>query len=80
MANSVKVPVFKDVGNEYPDQFLFLAKATWEAHGITDDQMKKEMLVTSLQECALTWYIKYCIDNPMVALAVLVLVFVAFLQ
>lgn len=30
--------------------------------------MKKETLVTILQECILTWYIKYCIDNPMAAL------------
>lgn len=31
--------------------------------------MKKTMLVTSLQERALTWYIRYCTDNPMATLA-----------
>lgn len=30
-----------------------------------DDQMKKEKLVTTLREHALTLYIKYCTDNLM---------------
>lgn len=30
--------------------------------------MKKETLVTTLQERPLMWYIKYCTDNPMAAL------------
>ena len=34
-----------------------------------DDHMKKEALVTALQETALTWYIKYCTDNLMASLA-----------
>jgi len=40
----------------------------WQAQNITDDQMKKATLVTSLQDHALMWYIKYCTDNPTVAL------------
>ena len=41
----------------------------WEAQGIIDDQMMKETSDTALQESVLTWYIKYCIDNPTIALA-----------
>lgn len=57
--------MFNGVGNEYPNQFLFLAKVMWEAQGIMDDQMKKEILASDSQECALNWYMKYCTDNPM---------------
>ncbi len=69
MENSVRFPVFKGLGNEDPDQFWFVTKAMWEAQGITDDHMKKETLVVSLQEHALTWYIKYYTDNLMAVLA-----------
>ena len=61
--------MFKGVGNEDLDKFWFVAKAVWEAQGIMDDQMKKATLVSAFQDCALTWYIKYCTDNPMSALA-----------
>jgi len=69
MTNSVKLPVFKGVRNEDLDQFWFIAKVVWEAQGIADDQMKKATLVSGLQDNALTWYIKYCTDNPTSALA-----------
>lgn len=50
--------MFKGVGNEDPDQFWFDMKAVWEAQGIMDDEMKKETLVSALQDCTITWYIK----------------------
>lgn len=31
----------------------------WEAHGVTDDNIKKATLVSVLQDHALTWYIKH---------------------
>jgi len=58
MVNFVKLPMFKGVGNEDPDQFWFDMKAVWEAQGIMDDEMKKETLVSALQDCTITWYIK----------------------
>ena len=64
MANSVKLPLFKGLGNEDSGQFWFIVKDVWEAQGITDDHMKKETLATALQDRALTWYIKYSNDNP----------------
>ena len=63
MANAIKLPVFKGVGNEDPDQFSFMIKAVWEAQGVMDDNIKKEMLVSALQDRALTWYIKQSNDN-----------------
>ena len=39
-------------------------KVVLESQGITDDHMKKETLVSVLQDCALTWYIMYSNDNP----------------
>jgi len=48
MANSVKLLVFNDIGNEDPDQFWFIVKDVWEGQGIMDDQMKKDVLVSAL--------------------------------
>ena len=64
MENSVKLPLFKGLGNEDPDQFWFVVKAVWEAQGVTNDHIKKATLVSALQDHALTWYIKYSNDNP----------------
>lgn len=36
---------------------------------IIDDNIKNVHLVTTLEYCALTWYINYCIDNPLATLA-----------
>ena len=60
----MKLPLFKGLGKEDPDQFWFIMKAIWEAQGITDDHMKKETSVSALQDHALTWYIKYFNDDP----------------
>ena len=54
MENLVKLPLFKGLGNEDPDQFWFVMKVVWEAQGIMDDHMKKETLVSALQDCVLT--------------------------
>jgi len=58
MENSVNLPLFKGLGNEHPNQFWFIVKVVWEAQGITNDHLNKATLVSSLQDCALTWYIK----------------------
>lgn len=63
MANPTKILVFKDFGNEDLDEFWFIGKVVWEAQVITDDYIKKETLVSALQEFTLTWHIKYYTDN-----------------
>jgi len=64
MANAIKLSLFKGVGNEDPYQFWFVVKDGWEAQGIVDDNIKKETLVSALQDHTLTWYIKHSNDNP----------------
>jgi len=64
MASSIKLPLFKGLGNEDPDQFWFVVKVVWEVQGVIDDNIKKATLVSALQDHALTWYIKHSSDNP----------------
>ena len=54
MANTVKLLLFKVLGNEDPDQFWFIVRAVWEAQGVIDDHIKKATLFSALQDCALT--------------------------
>jgi len=63
MASTIKIAVFKGVENEDPYQFWFMVKVVWEAQGVTDDNMKKETLLSALQDRALTWYIKISNKN-----------------
>lgn len=63
MANEIKLPVFKGVENEDPDKFWFVVKVVWEAHKATDDNITKATLVSTLQDRALTWYIKHSSDH-----------------
>jgi len=64
MASTVKLPMFKGLGNEDLDQFWFVVSAVWEAQGVIDENINKVTLVSALQDRALTWYIKYSNDNP----------------
>ena len=64
MASAIKLLVFKGVGNEDSDQFWFMVKDVWEAQGVVDDNIKKATLVSALQYCALTWYMKHSNNNP----------------
>jgi len=69
MASVIKLPVFRGVGNEDPDQFWFVVRAVWEAQGVTDDNVKKATLVSVLQDRALAWYIKHSNDRPNAGIA-----------
>jgi len=48
MESAIKFLVFKGVGNEDLDQFWFVIRAVWETQGVTNDNIKKVMLVTAL--------------------------------
>jgi len=69
MSNSIKLPIFKGIGSEDTDQFWFVENDVWTTQQITNDNIKKAQLVTSLQDRALTWYINYCVDHPIAMLA-----------
>ena len=64
MENTIKLPVFKGVGNEDPDQFWFVIRIVWAMQGVIDDNIKKATLVSALQDHALTWYFKHSNENP----------------
>lgn len=41
-----------------------MVRIVWEAQGVTDDNIKKATLVSTLQDRTLTWYIKHSNDHP----------------
>ena len=61
--------IFKGIGSDDPEYLWFVTNVVWIAQQITDDNIKKDQLVTTLQDRALTWYIKYCANNPHASLA-----------
>jgi len=69
MASTIKLHVFRGVGNKDPDQFWFVVRAVWEAHGVMDDNIRKATLVSALQDHGLTWYIKCSNDHPNAGIA-----------
>lgn len=68
MANTMKMVIFKGVGSEDLEKLWFVADVVWIVQQITDDNIKKAQLVTTLQDKVLTWYIKYCEDHPVTTL------------
>jgi len=69
VVSAIKLPVFRGVGNEGPDQFWFVVRAVWKPQGVMNDNIKKATLVSMLQDRALTWYIKNSNDHPNVGIA-----------
>jgi len=61
----MKLPISKGIWSEDTDQFWFVMNVVWMVQQITDDNIKKAWLVTALQDHSLTWYIKYCSNNPL---------------
>lgn len=69
MSNTMKLQIFKGIGRKDTDQFWFVVNVVWTMQQITNDNIKKVQLVTTLQDRVLAWYIKYCSDNPLATLA-----------
>lgn len=55
----MKMFVFKGLGTKDLEQFWFIVDVVWKAQNITKENMKKVQLVTTLQDKALSWYIKF---------------------
>ena len=60
----MKLPTFKGIGEEDPEQHWFLCEAIWTIKGIQDDNTKLVKLATTLRERALTWYMNYTSAIP----------------
>ena len=65
LADDIKFPIFKGMGSEYPEQFWFLCEVVWNAKNITDLDVRTMQLITSFQDRALTWFMKFSsTQNP----------------
>ena len=59
LVDDIKLPIFKGTGSEDPEQFWFLCEAVWNAKNITDLDVRTAQLITSFQDWALTWFMKF---------------------
>ena len=48
MASVIQLLVFKGVGSENPKKLWFVLSSIWNVQQITDDSIKKSILVTTL--------------------------------
>jgi len=65
MASTIQLPIFKGAGSEDLEMFWFVLNSVWNTQQIMDDNIKKAVLVSTLQDRVLTWYMKYSGINPM---------------
>lgn len=63
MGDDIKMPIFRGLGSEDPDQFWFVANALWKERHITKEDVNKAQLIMMLRERALTWYMNYSMTN-----------------
>jgi len=48
MSKTMKLPIFKGMGSEDTKKFWFYVNAVWKVQQITDENIKKAQLVTTL--------------------------------
>jgi hypothetical protein len=58
MADEMRLPIFRGDGSEDPDQHWFLCESIWNIKSITDEDIKRTQFNTTLQDRALSWYMK----------------------
>jgi hypothetical protein len=56
--NTLRLPEFKGIGSEDPEQHLFICETIWTAKNVHDDGTKITQLATTFRGCALVWYMK----------------------
>jgi hypothetical protein len=56
--NTLRLPEFKGVGSEDPEQHLFVCEIVWATKNIQDDVVKIVQLATTFRGRALVWYMK----------------------
>ena len=64
MTSAIQFPVFEGARSKGAEQFWFVVRVVWEAHEVTNDNIKKATLVSALQDRMLKWYKKYSNDHP----------------
>jgi hypothetical protein len=58
MAYEMRLPIFRGDGFEDLDQHCFLCEAAWNIKIVTDEDVKRTQFSTTLQDRALSWYMK----------------------
>lgn len=69
MVSDIQLPVLKGAGNEDLKKFWFLLNSIWNTQQIMDDNIKKAILVSTLQDWVLTWHMNYWGINPTARIA-----------
>jgi hypothetical protein len=59
MGDDMKLPVFKGLGLEDPEQHWFRCEAVWSVKQVIDDDIKMAKLTTMFRDRSLNWFIKY---------------------
>jgi hypothetical protein len=59
MADEMRLLTFRGDGSEDPDQHWFLCEVVWSIKNITDEDVKRAQLSTTLRDRALSWYMKF---------------------
>ena len=57
--DDTKLPFFHGNKTDDPEQYWFLCEAVWTVRQTTNDDVKKGQLATTVQGCALDWYMKF---------------------
>ena len=59
MVNDIKLPIFRGIRLEDPDQHWFLCEVVWSVKKVIDNDIKMAQLTTTFRDKALSWFIKY---------------------
>jgi len=63
MVDEMRLPIFRGYGSEDLDQHWFLCEAIWSIKKVTDKVVKRAQFITTLRDCALSWYMKFVIGS-----------------
>ena len=59
MGDDIKLPIFRGMGTEDPDQHFFLYEAVWNIKQVHIDDIKRVQLTTTFRDRSLTWFMKF---------------------
>ena len=59
MVDDMKLPIFKGIRLQDPEQHWFLCEAIWHVKQVIDDDIKMAQLTTTFRDRALNWFMKY---------------------
>jgi hypothetical protein len=63
--NTLRLPEFKGIGSEDPEQHMFICETIWTTKNVHDDGAKIMQLETTFRGCVLVWYMKLQSTTPL---------------